>query len=113
MKKYIVRTPESDRTILYVPETFSDLAAASTLLVQFTTNQNLEDGYPITIASGFGNILGAQIIKSVNNTDPALVNYEPIQLAKWTASGGTLTISYISGLAPLSSYTFSLVIYAG
>lgn len=113
MKKYIVRTPESDRVIINVPETFSDLAAASTVLVQFTPAADLVSNYPITVATGFGSILGAQIIKAVNNTDPTLVNYEPIQLAKWSASGGTLTISYISGLAPSHSYTLSLVIYAG
>lgn len=112
MKKYIVRTPTSDRTAISVPETLSDLVDNSSTSVDFTTGTTLTANYPITVSTGAASILGVHIIKCVNNTNPTNARYEAVQVADWTSSGGTLTINYITGLEPSTSYTFTVVIYS-
>lgn len=112
MKRFIVRTPQSDRTALDVPESMSDLVANSTYSLNVTTGATLDSVYPVTLATTLGAIGGLHVIKVVNNTQPTAVNYEAIQIASWTASGGTITINYITGLNPSTSYTLTVVVYS-
>lgn len=112
MKKVIVRSPQSDRTQLEIPESLSDLIGNSTVDVAFSTGSTLVANYPIVIDTDHASIIGVQLVKATNITAPSNVTYEAIQLTHWTASGGTITVNYISGLSTNCSYLFTLVIYA-
>ena len=93
----------------------------SIVALALTTSANVEDSFPVQLTVPCANLVGVEVVRAQNVTDPAALFYEAVDIPAWTASvlstyvrsgiaAGTsnLVIPYITGLAPSTAYVFSI-----
>lgn len=78
------------------------------LELDWTTGASLEDGYPAVLSTGLASVEGVHVVRVRDVIVPDAVRYEAVQVAQWTASGGSLSIGYITGLETARRYLITL-----
>lgn len=78
------------------------------LELDWTTGASLEDGYPAVLSTGLSTVEGVHVVRVRDVIVPDAVRYEAVQVAQWTASGGSLSIGYITGLETARRYLITL-----
>lgn len=80
----------------------------------FTTDADaVENGFPITVALTAGYVPTVVLkAKCVNEDDGAALFQESVTVENWSVAADTLTIGYVTGLAPGVEYTLRLFLLA-
>lgn len=80
----------------------------------FTTDADaVENGFPITVALPTGYVPTVVLkAKCVNEDDGAALFQESVTVENWSVAADTLTIGYVTGLAPGVEYTLRLFLLA-
>lgn len=81
-------------------------------LVPFTTDADaVENGFPLEVALPAGwTATGVALVKCVENGDPTIVLEDAPAVYGWSQTGTTLSINFISGLKPGTTYAVTLEI---
>lgn len=78
------------------------------MAIDITTGAALEDSYPVGVRTELASIVGVQVLRVRDVATPGAVRYEAGAVASWSASGGLLSVGYLTGLEASSRYIITL-----